>query len=60
LTLPRATGAIILKISYGYDVQERNDPLVELADKFMMYFSNAITPGAYFVDLFPIRLFYIL
>lgn len=37
-----------------------NDPLVELADKSMMHFSDVITPGAYFVDLVPIRSFYIL
>jgi hypothetical protein len=57
LTLYRTIGSIILKISYGYSVQDCNDPLVELADKAMAQFSDVITPGAYFVDIIPIRSF---
>lgn len=55
MTLYRTTGSIILKIPYGYSVQDCNDPLVELADKAMAQFSDAITPGAYFVDIISIR-----
>jgi hypothetical protein len=48
-------GAIILKISHGYDVMERNDPYVELADRAMEEFSTATAPGAFMVDLLPAR-----
>jgi hypothetical protein len=46
-------GAIILKISYGYDVKEKDDPFVDIADRAMKYFSISTTPGVYMVDLLP-------
>ncbi|OJA14058.1 hypothetical protein AZE42_05223 [Rhizopogon vesiculosus] len=49
-----AIGATILKILHGYDVQEGNDPLVELTDKAMAQFSEVTTPGAYLVNTIPI------
>ncbi|KAG9316893.1 cytochrome P450 [Chiua virens] len=46
-------GTIILKVTYGYTVQEGNDPFVELADKTMQMISAVATPGAYLVDIIP-------
>lgn len=47
-------GAIILKITYGHDVRENDDPLVELVDRTMDIFSQTSQPGTYLVDLVPI------
>ncbi|KAG6808632.1 hypothetical protein H0H93_016669, partial [Arthromyces matolae] len=47
-------GAIILRISHGYEVKDHNDPLVELADKAMEQFSISMAPGAFLVDVLPI------
>jgi hypothetical protein len=47
-------GAIILSISYGYDVSEtQRDPLVTLAESTMDEFSVVVTPGAFLVDFVP-------
>ncbi|KAG8214181.1 hypothetical protein J3R82DRAFT_10970 [Butyriboletus roseoflavus] len=48
-------GAIILKVAYGYPVQEENDPFVDLANKVMGIFSLVTAPSAYLVDLIPAR-----
>jgi hypothetical protein len=50
-----STGAVILKITHGYDVRERDDPLVALADRATEQFSMACLPGAFLVDVLPIR-----
>ncbi|KAH9908656.1 cytochrome P450 [Xylariomycetidae sp. FL2044] len=48
-------GAIILKITYGYATDsEKTDPLVDLADRALRYFSAAGVPGAWAVDTLPI------
>ncbi|EMD33615.1 hypothetical protein CERSUDRAFT_159814 [Gelatoporia subvermispora B] len=47
-------GAIILMLSYGYEVQEGQDPLVELAEEGLDQFSQGSTPGAFLVDMLPI------
>ncbi|KAI5920501.1 cytochrome P450 [Camillea tinctor] len=47
-------GAIILKIAYGYKVDEHSqDPFVELADAALDQFSQASVPGAWLVDTIP-------
>ena len=48
-----ATGGVILKITYGYDVQDSNDPLVNIAEAAVEGFSQASVPGAWLVDIFP-------
>ena len=53
--LCRTAGAIILRISYGYEVKENNDPFVELADKATEQFSLATAPGGFLVDVIPVR-----
>lgn len=47
-------GAIILKITYGHDVRENDDPLVELVEGTMDIFSQTSQPGTYLVDMAPI------
>ncbi|KAG6833863.1 hypothetical protein H0H87_011797 [Tephrocybe sp. NHM501043] len=48
------SGAIILRISHGYEVKETNDPFVELADKATEQFSLSTAPGSFLVDVLPI------
>ncbi|EGN98959.1 hypothetical protein SERLA73DRAFT_181707 [Serpula lacrymans var. lacrymans S7.3] len=50
----KTAGAIILRISHGYEVQDGIDPLVELADKALEQLSETAAPGAYLVDIIPI------
>ncbi|KAG2141303.1 cytochrome P450 [Suillus clintonianus] len=47
------TGAIILRISHGYEVKENNDPLIDLAERAMDQFSRSTAPGAFMVDIMP-------
>lgn len=46
-------GAIILRISHGYEVKDENDLFVALADTATKQFSLATAPGAYLVDVIP-------
>ena len=48
-------GAIILMISHGYPVKEQDDPLVNVAEAAVSAFSKCLEPGAYLVDMIPLR-----
>jgi hypothetical protein len=50
----RSAAAIILNITYGYTVAERDDPYVALADAAMQTFSKAGVFGTYLVDYIPV------
>ena len=43
-----------MKIVYGIDVQESNDPYISLAEIALDGLSQAAIPGAFWVDFFPI------
>ncbi|KAG0702313.1 cytochrome P450 [Suillus ampliporus] len=47
-------GAIILRISHGYEVKENNDPFIDLADRALDQFSRSTAPGAFMVDIVPL------
>ncbi|KAJ3503678.1 hypothetical protein NLJ89_g8325 [Agrocybe chaxingu] len=49
----RTAGAIILRIAYGYDIEENHDPLVKLADEATEQFSLSTAPGGFLVNLVP-------
>ncbi|KAJ7228990.1 cytochrome P450 [Mycena pura] len=49
----KTAGAIILRISHGYDVKENNDPFVQLAEQATEQFSLSTAPGGFMVDLIP-------
>ncbi|KAJ3719643.1 cytochrome P450 [Lentinula guzmanii] len=51
--LRKTSGSIILKLSYGIEVQEENDPFVSLIERANDNFSLATKPGAFLVDVFP-------
>jgi hypothetical protein len=46
--------ATIMKISYGIDVQESDDPYISRAEDALDGVNQAAIPGAFWVDLFPV------
>jgi len=44
-SVARTSGAIIMKLTYGIEVQEKNDPFVELIEHANDNFSLATKPG---------------
>ncbi|PIL26201.1 cytochrome P450 [Ganoderma sinense ZZ0214-1] len=49
----KMTGAIVLMISYGYQAQEHDDPLIRMADEATEQAAEVAKPGAFLVDVFP-------
>ncbi|KAF9531077.1 cytochrome P450 [Crepidotus variabilis] len=49
----RTAGAIILRISHGYEIAERDDPFVNIANEATEQFSLSTTPGGFLVNLVP-------
>ena len=47
-------GSIILRVTYGYKSQAKDDALVEVADKAIRGLDHALIPGYYLVDYFPL------
>lgn len=57
----RLTGAFILLLAYGYQVKNDGpDPIMEHAFESVDNFGEAALPGAFLVDVFPIRTCYLL
>ncbi|KAJ7841198.1 cytochrome P450 [Mycena olivaceomarginata] len=56
----KLTGALVLRITYGIEVQEEEDPFVTLIEKANDNFNIATAPGkfkcAFLVDVFPAML----
>lgn len=42
-----------MKMTYGYEVQEGLDPMIELVEMAVQQFSVSTAPGAFLVDVFP-------
>ncbi|KAG6855686.1 hypothetical protein H0H87_012075 [Tephrocybe sp. NHM501043] len=51
--LRKLAGGIIMKLTYGYEVQDGEDPFVKLIEGANDNFSAATVPGAFVVDFFP-------
>ena len=49
------TGAIVLMISYGYQTQENDDPLIKIADDATEQAAEVAQHGAFLVDVLPFR-----
>ncbi|KAI0299715.1 cytochrome P450 [Multifurca ochricompacta] len=47
------TGAVIARITYGYEAQDEGDPIIALAESILRSFSQFSEPGAYLVDFIP-------
>jgi hypothetical protein len=53
-----SSGAIIVRIAYGYEAQEKDDPIIALADSAMRNFKRLREPGLYTVDFIPLCIGY--
>lgn len=42
-------------ITYGYAIKEYDDPIVDIVEAAMSQFSDLMEPGAYLVDMVPLR-----
>ncbi|KAG1745676.1 cytochrome P450 [Suillus lakei] len=51
--IKHTAGAVILRISHGYEVKENDDPFVDLANRVLVNGSQATAPGAFMVDILP-------
>ena len=52
----RSTGAVILKLTYGYEMEPSgNDPVLTVTEEGISQISTAAQPGAFLVDLLPFR-----
>ncbi|KAI0336743.1 CyP450 monooxygenase [Cubamyces sp. BRFM 1775] len=45
--------ATIVRITYGFDIKEKDDDYVQMAEKGIAAFSSLLVPGKYLVELFP-------
>ena len=46
-----------MEITYGLDIQSHDDKYLQAAESAMDYAQEAMVPGAFLVDTFPIRSF---
>ncbi|KAF9474070.1 cytochrome P450 [Pholiota conissans] len=51
--LRKLSGGIIMRLTYGYEVQDGEDPFVNLIEGANENFNAATVPGAFPVDFFP-------
>ena len=54
LLLPSAVGSTILSITYGIQIQDTNDPFINLAETAVHSSSAAASVGLHLVDVIPI------
>ncbi|KAK0478627.1 cytochrome P450 [Armillaria luteobubalina] len=52
--IQRMNVANIMQISYGYEIQEKNDPFAGLANEAAHHFALSTTPGTFLVNIIPI------
>ncbi len=51
----RTVAAIVFMITHGHELADGKDHLMELAERTDDDFSESSVPGAFIVDVFPIR-----
>ncbi|KAJ6779274.1 cytochrome P450, partial [Mycena vulgaris] len=51
--IQRTTGAIVLRIAYGYQITEESDPFLEMFDVRADIFARSTQPAAFVVNLLP-------
>lgn len=57
LILPSVISALVMEITYGFDIKSHDDEFLQAAKRAMEYAERAMTPGTFLVDTFPIRAF---
>jgi hypothetical protein len=45
----------VLRLAYGYNVKDNEDPMIKMVNEAMDQFSEMTTMGAYMVDIIPSR-----
>jgi len=55
--IDRFSGAVIMRIAFGYEVKSERDYFLQLAQEGMRVASLGATPGKWMVDSFPICMF---
>ena len=55
LIRPSVTGALIMEITYGMDIKSHEDKFLQTAEHAVEQASRVMIPGAFLVDIFPIR-----
>ena len=56
-THPSVTGALIMDITYGLDIKSHEDKFLQSAEQAIRLGERVMVPGAFLVDIFPIRSF---
>lgn len=46
-----------MKLAFGYSIESLDDPFIKVADECSKISGWATTPGRWFVDYYPIRMF---
>ncbi|KAI9507177.1 cytochrome P450 [Russula earlei] len=49
-----SAGTIITRIAYGYQAEEKDDPIIALAESAMRNFTQLRNPGTHLVDFIPL------
>ena len=49
------SGSVVLRIAYGYETQEHDDPMINVAERALEAISLAGTPGKWLIDIVPAR-----
>jgi hypothetical protein len=52
----RFQGELILAMTYGYEVRERNDRMIDAAKRMTEFATKRFLPGALLVNQFPLRM----
>lgn len=55
LHIYRLSAAIIMKVTYGYEIESHNDKHVSIAENAVQMLSDSTVPGAMLVNILPIR-----
>ncbi|KAI9067667.1 cytochrome P450 [Trametes sanguinea] len=51
--LRRLAGSIIIMMTYGYEVEGDDDPLIKTVDQVLEEYAQSVAPGAFLADTFP-------
>lgn len=59
VSLCSSFASTIMKLVYDADIQDTNDPYIDIAEKALSAFTIAAQPGAFLVDMIPISKFHL-
>jgi len=56
LSIPSVTGSLIMEMTYGIEIESHEDKFLQAAERGMEHLGDAVIPGAFLVDTFPVCL----